>query len=110
MRSYRDISIRYKLQGMVIVTCTVVLFVASAAFTVYEVFAIYDRDPTQAEFCPAPVQRGGSAFASLQVLIHCFSRRHIPYGVMQSGETIDNQSLSDEQKDRHFNNDQFTRL
>lgn len=36
MRSYRDISIRYKLQGMVIVTCTVVLFVASAAFTVYE--------------------------------------------------------------------------
>ena len=38
MRSYRDISIRYKLQGTVIVTCTVVLFVASAAFTVYEVF------------------------------------------------------------------------
>ena len=36
MRSYRDISIRYKLQGMVIVTCTVVLFVASAAFTVYD--------------------------------------------------------------------------
>jgi PAS domain S-box-containing protein len=36
MRSYRDISIRHKLQGIVIVACGVALFVASAAFTIYD--------------------------------------------------------------------------
>lgn len=36
MRSYRDISIRYKLQGMVIIACGVALFLASTAFTVYD--------------------------------------------------------------------------
>ena len=122
MRSYRDISIRYKLQGMVIISCGVALLVASAAFTVYDratflhaktadliasaemvgsnstaaltfhdpaagqeilsairarqhvtnaciydsngkVFATYSRDPTQAEFCPHPIQRSSSAVA-----------------------------------------------
>jgi len=36
MRSYKDISIRYKLQGMVVIACGVALFLASAAFTVYD--------------------------------------------------------------------------
>lgn len=36
MRSYRDIPIRYKLQGMVVIACSVALFVASAVFTVYD--------------------------------------------------------------------------
>jgi PAS domain S-box-containing protein len=36
MRSYRDMSIRHKLQGIVIVACGVALFVASAAFTIYD--------------------------------------------------------------------------
>ncbi|MBZ5568651.1 MAG: response regulator [Acidobacteriia bacterium] len=36
MRSYRDFSIRHKLQGMVLVSCGVALFVASAAFTIYD--------------------------------------------------------------------------
>jgi two-component system sensor histidine kinase/response regulator len=36
LRSYRDISIRHKLQGIVIVACGVALFVASAAFTIYD--------------------------------------------------------------------------
>jgi two-component system, sensor histidine kinase and response regulator len=36
MRSYRDISIRHKLQGIVLVACGVALFVASAAFTIYD--------------------------------------------------------------------------
>jgi PAS domain S-box-containing protein len=36
MRSYRDIPIRYKLQGIVMVTSCVALFVASVAFTVYD--------------------------------------------------------------------------
>ena len=36
MRSYRDMSISHKLQGIVIVSCGVVLFVASAVFTLYD--------------------------------------------------------------------------
>ena len=36
MRSHRDISIRFKLQGMVVISCGVALLVASAAFTVYD--------------------------------------------------------------------------
>jgi len=36
MRWYRDISIRHKLQGMVIIACVVALFVASVAFTIYD--------------------------------------------------------------------------
>jgi two-component system, sensor histidine kinase and response regulator len=36
MRSYRDIPIRYKLQGMVIISCGVALIVASVAFTLYD--------------------------------------------------------------------------
>ena len=36
MRAYRDISIRHKLQGMVLVSCGVALFVASAAFAIYD--------------------------------------------------------------------------
>ena len=36
MRSYRDMSIRHKLQGIVVISCAVALFVASAMFTVYD--------------------------------------------------------------------------
>jgi two-component system sensor histidine kinase/response regulator len=36
MRSYRDMSIRHKLQGIVIVACGVALLVASVAFTLYD--------------------------------------------------------------------------
>ncbi len=36
MRSYRDLSIRHKLQGIVSIACGVALFVASAAFTLYD--------------------------------------------------------------------------
>ena len=36
MRTYRDMSIRHKLQGMVSIACGVALFVASAAFTLYD--------------------------------------------------------------------------
>ena len=36
MRSYRDISIRHKVQGIVVISCAVALFVASAIFTVYD--------------------------------------------------------------------------
>ncbi|HXN24639.1 MAG TPA: response regulator [Candidatus Dormibacteraeota bacterium] len=36
MRSYRDMSIRHKLQGIVIAACAVALFVASAVFTIYD--------------------------------------------------------------------------
>jgi two-component system, sensor histidine kinase and response regulator len=36
MRSFRDMSIRHKLQGIVLVSCAVALIVASAAFTVYD--------------------------------------------------------------------------
>ncbi len=36
MRSYLDLSIRHKLQGMVIIACGVALFVASTAFTIYD--------------------------------------------------------------------------
>jgi PAS domain S-box-containing protein len=36
MRLFRDLSIRHKLQGIVIVACGVALFVASAAFTIYD--------------------------------------------------------------------------
>ncbi len=36
MRSYRDLSIRHKLQGIVIIACAVALVVASAAFTIYD--------------------------------------------------------------------------
>jgi len=36
MRSYRDMSIRHKLQGIVIIACGVALLVASAAFTLYD--------------------------------------------------------------------------
>jgi hypothetical protein len=36
MRSYRDISIRHKLQGIVVISCGVALFVASVIFMVYD--------------------------------------------------------------------------
>jgi len=36
MRLFRDLSIRHKLQGIVIVACGAALFVASAAFTLYD--------------------------------------------------------------------------
>ena len=36
MRSYGDLPIRYKLQVIVIIVCSVALFVASAAFTIYD--------------------------------------------------------------------------
>ena len=36
MRSYRDMSIRHKLQGIVVATCGVALLLASAAFTFYD--------------------------------------------------------------------------
>ena len=36
MRSYRDISIRHKLQGIVLVSCGVALLVSAAAFTIYD--------------------------------------------------------------------------
>jgi two-component system sensor histidine kinase/response regulator len=36
MRSYRNLSIRHKLQGMVVIACGVALCVASAAFTLYD--------------------------------------------------------------------------
>jgi two-component system sensor histidine kinase/response regulator len=36
MRSFRDMPIRHKLQGIVLATCTVALLVASAAFTLYD--------------------------------------------------------------------------
>src|ERR1700682_5136068 len=36
MRSYRDMSIRHKLQGIVIAACAVALVVASAVFTIYD--------------------------------------------------------------------------
>ena len=36
MRIFQDLSIRYKLQGIVIVACSVALVVASAAFTLYD--------------------------------------------------------------------------
>src|ERR1700681_4414227 len=36
MRSYRDLSIRQKLQGIVMVTSAVALLVASVAFTLYD--------------------------------------------------------------------------
>ncbi len=35
MRMYRDISIRNKLQGIVVIACAVALFLASSAFTIY---------------------------------------------------------------------------
>ncbi len=36
MLSYRDMSIRHKLQGIVIIACGVALLVASGAFTLYD--------------------------------------------------------------------------
>lgn len=36
MRWHRDISIRYKLQGMVIIACGGALLAASVAFTIYD--------------------------------------------------------------------------
>jgi two-component system, sensor histidine kinase and response regulator len=36
MHSFRDMSIRHKLQGIVLISCAVALLVASAAFTVYD--------------------------------------------------------------------------
>jgi sensor histidine kinase regulating citrate/malate metabolism len=36
MRLYSDMSIRHKLQGIVVISCAVVLLVASAMFTVYD--------------------------------------------------------------------------
>ncbi len=36
MRAYRDISIRHKLQGIVLVSCGVALLVSAAAFTLYD--------------------------------------------------------------------------
>ena len=36
MRSYQEMSIRHKLQGIVIIACGVALLVASVAFTLYD--------------------------------------------------------------------------
>jgi hypothetical protein len=47
----------------------------------------------------------------ISVLVHWVDRGHsVPDGVGQSGEPIDDQSLSNKQEHGHFDDEEFTRL
>ena len=57
MRSYRDLSIQHKLQGIVIITSCVALLVASAVFTLYDRSTFLD---TKAQDLSASARMVGS--------------------------------------------------